>query len=94
MKEMTVEELKKLCDKAIAEGCGDAVVMVQADADSVSDIVVNGFEGYGREFGVGQRIFSLVSARDKKQFESCYGPCDDSEGYSQRVSCLKEENKE
>ena len=91
---MTVEELKELCDKAIAEGCGDAVVMVQADADGISDIVVNGFEGYGREFVDGEKIFSLVSAMDRKQFEDCYGPCDDSEGYFQRVSCLKEENKE
>ncbi len=79
--ELTVEKLKELCEKAIAGGYGDAIVEVQADADGISDIIVNGFEGYGDEFGDGPKVFSLVSSRDKRQFENCYGPCDDSEGY-------------
>lgn len=85
MKEMTVEKLKELCDKAIADGYGDAIIEVQADADGISDIVVNGFEGYGNEFEDGPKVFSLVSSRDKKQFENCYGPCDDSEGYFKTI---------
>lgn len=84
-KVMTVEKLKELCEKAIAEGYGDAIVEVQADADGISDIVINGFEGYGEEFGDGPKVFDLVSSRDKKQFENCYGPCDDSEGYFKRI---------
>lgn len=83
--EMTVSKLKELCEKAIADGYGDAIVEVQADADGISDITVNGFEGYGDEFGEGPKVFSLVSSRDKKQFENCYGPCDDSEGYFKRI---------
>lgn len=35
--------------------------MVQANADHISDIIVNGFEGYGREFGAGPKVFSLES---------------------------------
>lgn len=83
--ELTVEKLKELCEKAIADGYGNAAVMVQADADCISDIVVNGFEGYGDEFGDGPKVFSLVSTASKKQFENCYGPCDDSEGYFKRI---------
>lgn len=82
---MTVEKLKELCEKAIADGYGDAVIEVQADADGISDIIVNGFEGYGNEFEDGPKVFSLVSVRDKKQFENCYGPCDDGEGYFKTV---------
>lgn len=59
--EMTVFKLKELCDKAIADGFGDAIIMVQANADHISDIIVNGFEGYGREFGEGPKVFSLES---------------------------------
>lgn len=59
--EMTVYKLKELCDKAIADGFGDAIVMLQANADHISDIIVNGFEGYGREFGEGPKVFSLES---------------------------------
>lgn len=84
-KVMTVNKLKELCDKAIADGFGDAAIMVQADADGISDIIVNGFEGCGNEFGDGPKVFSLVSSRDKKQFENCYGPCNDSEGYFKRI---------
>lgn len=58
---MTVSKLKELCDKAIADGFGDAIVMVQANADHISDIIVNGFEGYGYEFGDGPKIFNLES---------------------------------
>ena len=85
MKEMTVEKLKELCEKAIADGYGAAIIEVQADADGISDIVVNGFEAYGNEFEDGPKVFSLVSSRDKKQFENCYGPCDDSEGYFKTI---------
>ena len=80
---MTVNKLKELCDKAIADGYGDAVILVQADADNISDIIVNGFEGYGQYYG--EKNFSLVSSRDKKQFENCYGSCDDSEGYFKAI---------
>jgi hypothetical protein len=59
--EMTVYKLKELCDKVIADGFGDAIVMVQANADHISDIIVNGFEGYGCEFGEGPKVFSLES---------------------------------
>lgn len=59
--EMTVSKLKELCDKAIADGFGDAIVMLQANADHISDIVINGFEGYGYEFGDGPKVFSLES---------------------------------
>lgn len=59
--EMTVYKLKELCDKAIADGFGDAIVMLQANADHISDIIVNGFEGYGCEFGDGPKVFSLES---------------------------------
>ena len=58
---MTVGKLKQLCDIAIEDGFGDATVMVQANADHISDIIVNGFEGYGYEFGCGHKVFSLES---------------------------------
>lgn len=70
---LTVNELAKLCSSAIEKGYGDAVVIVQADADGISDIVVNGVEGYGEEFGAGPEVFSLVSSKDKESFEACYG---------------------
>ena len=62
---MTVNTLKVLCEKAITDGYGDAIVMVQANADHISDIVINGFEGYGREFGSGPKVFSLESNPDE-----------------------------
>ena len=44
---MTVKELKELVDKAIKNGKGDALVLVQANADHISDIVINGcYIGY------------------------------------------------
>ena len=70
---LTVSELAKLCGSAVENGYGDALVIVQADADNISDIVVNGVEGYGEEFGTGPKIFSLVSSKDKESFEACYG---------------------
>ena len=33
--------------KSVAEGYGNAVVEVQADADGISDIMINGIEGLG-----------------------------------------------
>lgn len=74
---LTVNELAKLCNSAIESGYGDAVVEVQADADHISDIIVNGVEGWGNEFREdGPKIFSLVSASDKQQFENIYGKAD------------------
>lgn len=74
---LTVNELAKLCSSAIENGYGDAVVEVQADADYISDIIVNGVEGWGNEFHEdGPKIFSLVSASDKQQFENIYGKAD------------------
>ncbi len=73
----TVAELAKLCSSAIENGYGDAIVEVQADADHISDIIVNGIEGWGNEFREdGPKIFSLVSATDKQQFENIYGKAD------------------
>ena len=72
-KGMTVNDLKALVDEAISKGCGDAIVMVQADADGISDIVVNGFEGCENEFGDGPKIFSITSSENKAQYERCYG---------------------
>lgn len=74
---LTVNELAKLCSSAIENGYGDAIVEVQADADYISDIIVNGIEGWGNEFHEdGPKIFSLVSASDKQQFENIYGKAD------------------
>lgn len=72
-KGLTVSKLLEICQKSVAEGYGDAVVIVQADADGISDIVVNGVEGYGEEFGAGPEVFSLVSSKDKESFEACHG---------------------
>lgn len=74
---LTVNELAKLCSSAIESGYSDAVVEVQADADHISDIIVNGVEGWGNEFREdGPKVFSLVSASDKQQFENIYGKAD------------------
>lgn len=71
---MRVDDLLKLCQDAINNGYGDAIVLVQADADGISDIVVNGSQGYGDEFGEpGHGIFSIVSVKDKAQYEKIYG---------------------
>jgi hypothetical protein len=76
-KGLTVSKLLEICQKSVAEGYGDAVVEVQADADHISDIIVNGVEGWGNEFHEdGPKIFSLVSASDKQQFENIYGKAD------------------
>ena len=75
---LTVNELAKLCSSAIENGYGDAIVEVQADADHISDIMVNGVEGWGNEFREdGPKIFSLVSVIDKQQFENIYGKEED-----------------
>lgn len=77
-KGLTVSKLLEICQKSVAEGCGDAVIQVQADADGISDIIVNGVEGWGNEFREdGPKIFSLVSASDKQQFENIYGKEED-----------------
>ena len=76
-KGLTVSKLLEICQKSVAEGYGDAVIQVQADADHISDIIVNGVEGWGNEFHEdGPKIFSLVSASDKQQFENIYGKAD------------------
>lgn len=76
-KGLTVSKLLEICQKSVAEGYGDAVVEVQADADGISDIMINGIEGWGDEFGEDSpKVFSLVSASDKQQFERIYGKAD------------------
>jgi hypothetical protein len=76
-KGLTVSKLLEICQKSVAEGYGDAVVEVQADADHISDIIVNGVEGWGNELNRdGPKVLSLVSASDKQQFENFYGKAD------------------
>lgn len=76
-KGLTVSKLLEICQKSVAEGYGDAVIQVQADADHISDIIVNGVEGWGNEFREDSpKIFSLVSVTDKQQFENIYGKAD------------------
>lgn len=60
-KTMTLDDLKKLVDEEVAKGNGDAIILVQANADNISDIVINGYEGCGLEFGDGPKVFSLES---------------------------------
>ena len=74
---MTVNDLKVLLERAIEQGYGDAHIQVQADADSISDIMINGYEGFGEEFENGPKVFSIVSSEDKAQFERCYGPAEE-----------------
>lgn len=74
---MTVNDLKVLLERAIEQGYGDARIQVQADADSISDIMINGYEGFGEEFENGPKVFSIVSSEDKAQFERCYGPAEE-----------------
>ena len=76
-KGLTVSKLLEICQKSVAEGYGDAVIQVQADADGISDIMVNGIEGWGNEFHEdGPKVLSLVSVTDKQQFENIYGKAD------------------
>jgi hypothetical protein len=76
-KGLTVSKLLEIYQKSVAEGYGDAVVEVQADADHISDIIVNGVEGWGNELNRdGPKVLSLVSASDKQQFENFYGKAD------------------
>ena len=75
-KGMTVNDLKKIVDKAIDAGFEDATVLIQADADGISDIVVNGYEGHGYNLGGDEKIFSLVSVKDEKQYKNVYGDPD------------------
>ena len=70
-KGLTVSKLLEICQKSVAEGYGDAVVEVQADADGISDIMINGIEGWGNE--TDSKVLSLVSVIDKQQFERIYG---------------------
>ena len=73
-KGLTVSKLFEICQKSVAEGYGDAVIQVQADADGISDIMVNGIEGWGNELNRdGPKVLSLVSVTDKQQFENIYG---------------------
>lgn len=74
-KGMTVSELLEICQESVAKGYGDAIVEVQADADGISDIMVNGFEGFGNKFEE-PKVLSLVSVADKQRFEWVYGKAD------------------
>ena len=73
-KSLTISKLLEICQRSVAEGYGDAVVEVQADADGVFDIMINGIEGWGDEND--SKVLSLVSAIDKQQFERIYGKAD------------------
>ena len=73
-KGLTVSKLLEICQKSVTEGYGDAVVEVQADADGISDIMINGIEGWGNE--TDSKVLSLVSVIDKQQFERIYGRAD------------------
>lgn len=73
-KGLTISKLLEICQKSVAEGYGNAVVEVQADTDSISDIIINGIEGLGDEND--SKVLSLVSVTDKQQFERIYGNAD------------------
>ena len=73
-KSLMVSKLLEICQKSVAEGYGDAIVEVQADADGISDIMINGIEGLGDEND--SKVLSLVSVTDKQQFERIYGKID------------------
>ena len=82
MKNMTLNDLKKIVDEEVAKGNGEAIVMVQANADHISDIIINGYEGCGNEFGDGPLVFSLESNpsdesdySDDNPYEEC-STCD------------------
>ena len=70
-KGLTILKLLEICQKSVAEGYGDAIIEVQADADGISDIMINGVEGWGDENN--SKVLSLVSVTDKQQFERIYG---------------------
>lgn len=71
---MIVNDLMKLCEIAINKGYGNALVQVQADVDCISDITINGIEGFGDEFNnLTLPILSIVSVANKEQFERIYG---------------------
>ena len=73
-KGLTISKLLEICQKSVTEGYGDAIVEVQADADGISDIMINGIEGLGDENN--SKVLSLVSVIDKQQFERIYGKID------------------
>lgn len=73
-KGLIVSKLLEICQKSIAEGYGDAIVEVQADANGISDIMINGIEGLGDKND--SKVLSLVSVTDKQQFERIYGKID------------------
>ena len=73
-KGLTVSKLLEICQRSVAEGYGDAVVEVQADADGISDIMINGIEGWGDEND--SKVLSLISVTDRQQFERIYGKID------------------
>ena len=60
---MTLSQLKELVDREIKNGNGDAIIMVQANRDGISDIVITDFEGCGHEFGdpAAPLVFGLES---------------------------------
>ena len=62
-KPMTLSQLKELVDREIKNGNGDAIIMVQANRDGISDIVITNFEGCGHEFGdpAAPLVFGLES---------------------------------
>lgn len=75
---MKVTELLHLCQMAIEKGYGNAIVEVQANANGISEIIINGFEGLGYEYGkLDCPIFSITSSKNKEQFERCYGLVED-----------------
>lgn len=71
-KGLTVLKLLEICQESVAKGYGNALVEVQADADGISDIMLNGFESYDNE-SEDPKILSLVSVTDRWQFERIYG---------------------
>ena len=73
-KGLTVSKLLEICQKSVAEGYGDAVVEVHVYVVGISDIMINGIEGWGDEDD--SKVLSLVSAIDKQQFERIYGKID------------------
>ena len=73
-KGLTISKLLEICQKSVTEGYGDAIVEVQANADGIFDIMINGIEGLGDEND--SKVLSLVSAIDKQQFERIYGKAD------------------
>ena len=71
MKNMTLLEWKKIVDEEVAKGNGDAVILVQAYEDGISNIVITGYEGCGSEFGDGPLVFSLESGHAQNNAITC-----------------------